>query len=48
MTYIFKFFFASAGRRTEIGYASAMSVITGLILALVSMIYLKSTKRMQL
>jgi ABC-type sugar transport system permease subunit len=48
MTYIFKFFFATAGRRTEIGYASAMSVITGLILALVSMVYLKSTKRMQL
>ena len=47
MTYIFRFFFGNAGRRTEIGYASAMSVITGIILAMVSLIYLKATKRMQ-
>jgi ABC-type sugar transport system permease subunit len=47
MTYVFKYFFGFAGRRSEIGYASAQSVITGIILALVSVIYLKSTKKMQ-
>jgi ABC-type sugar transport system permease subunit len=46
MTYVFKYFFGYSGRRTEIGYASALSVITGLMLALVSMVYLKTTKRM--
>ena len=48
MTYVFKYFFGFAGRPSEIGYASSQSVITGIILALVSMVYLKSTKRMQL
>ena len=48
MTYVFKYFFGFAGRKSEIGYASAQSVITGIILALVSMIYLKSTKKMQI
>ena len=47
MTYVFKYFFGFAGRPSEIGYASALSVITGIILALVSMIYLKATRRMQ-
>ena len=48
MTYVFKYFFGFSGRRSEIGYASAQSVITGIILSLVSMIYLKSTKKMQI
>ena len=48
MTYVFKYFFGFAGRPSEIGYASSQSVITGIILALVSMIYLKSTKKMAL
>jgi len=48
MTYVFKYFFGFSGRSSEIGYASALSVITGIILALVSMVYLKSTKRMQI
>jgi ABC-type sugar transport system permease subunit len=47
MTYVFKFFFSYAGRRMEIGYASAMSVITGIILGLVSVVYLKVTNRMK-
>lgn len=47
MTYIFKYFFGYAGRIIQIGYASAMSVITGIILAIVSVIYLKTTKRMK-
>ncbi|GHU55000.1 sugar ABC transporter permease [Spirochaetia bacterium] len=47
MTYVFKFFFGSAGRTVEIGYASSLSVITGLILAGVSMIYLKTTERLK-
>ncbi|MDR3192589.1 MAG: sugar ABC transporter permease [Treponema sp.] len=48
MTYVFKYFFGHSGRPSEIGYASSLSVITGLILALVSMVYLKSTERMKL
>lgn len=47
MTYIFKYFFGYSGRIIQIGYASSMSVITGIILATVSVIYLKTTKRMK-
>jgi ABC-type sugar transport system permease subunit len=47
MTYVFKYFFGYSGRSTEIGYASALSVITGIMLALVSLVYLKATKRMK-
>jgi ABC-type sugar transport system permease subunit len=47
MTYVFKYFFGYSGRATEIGYASALSVITAIILGVVSILYLKSTKRMQ-
>ncbi|GHV36465.1 sugar ABC transporter permease [Spirochaetia bacterium] len=47
MTYVFKYFFGSAGRTVEIGYASSLSVITGLILAGVSMVYLKTTERLK-
>ena len=47
MTYIFKYFFGHSGRIIQIGYASAMSVITGLILAVVSVIYLNATKKMR-
>jgi ABC-type sugar transport system permease subunit len=48
MTYVFKYFFGHSGRPSEIGYASSLSVVTGLILALVSMVYLKSTERMKI
>lgn len=47
MTYVFKYFFGYSGRTIEVGYASAMSVVTGLILAGVSVIYLKSTNKMK-
>ena len=46
MTYVFKYFFGYSGRSVEIGYASAMSVVTGLFLACVSFIYMKVTRRM--
>jgi ABC-type sugar transport system permease subunit len=48
MTYVFRYFFGYSGRPAEIGYASALSVITGIILALVSVVYLKSTAKMKL
>ena len=46
MTYVFKYFFGYSGRSVEIGYASAMSVVTGIFLAIVSMIYMKVTNKM--
>ncbi|MDL2319126.1 sugar ABC transporter permease [Eubacteriales bacterium OttesenSCG-928-A19] len=46
MTYIFKYFFGYSGRMTEIGYASAMSVITGILLGIVTFIYLKGSNRL--
>jgi ABC-type sugar transport system permease subunit len=47
MTYIFKYFFGYAGRMIQVGYASAMSVITGIILATVSVIYLRTTRKLK-
>jgi ABC-type sugar transport system permease subunit len=47
MTYIFKYFFGYGGRIIQVGYASAMSVVTGIILAIISVIYLKTTKRLK-
>jgi ABC-type sugar transport system permease subunit len=46
MTYIFKFFFGYSSRRVEVGYASAMSVIMGIFLGVVTFIYLRFSKRM--
>lgn len=46
MTYVFKYFFGYSGRAVEIGYASAMSVVTGFFLAVISLIYMKVTNRM--
>ncbi len=46
MTYVFKYFFGYSGRTVEIGYASAMSVVTGIFLAIVSMIYMRVTNKM--
>ena len=46
MTYVFKYFFGYSGRAVEIGYASAMSVVTGIFLAIVSMIYMRVTNKM--
>jgi ABC-type sugar transport system permease subunit len=46
MTHVFKYFFGYSGRTIQIGYASSMSVVTGIILAFVSLIYLRTTKKM--
>ena len=46
MTHIFKHFFGLDGRRMEVGYASAMSVVTAIILGIITFIYLKSSKKM--
>ena len=49
MTYIFKYFFqyGEAMTRTQFGYASALAVITAIILAVITLIYLRLSKRMK-
>ncbi|WP_418578845.1 carbohydrate ABC transporter permease [Hungatella sp.] len=50
MTYIFKYFFSygeSAAMEVQFGYASAMAVVTAVILGIVTLIYLKVSKKMQ-
>ncbi|MDR1900948.1 MAG: sugar ABC transporter permease [Treponema sp.] len=49
MTYIFKYFFqyGDAGRISQYGYGSALTVVTGIILAVMTIIYLKHSKRMK-
>lgn len=47
MTYVYKFFFGKSGRNIEIGYASAMSAVTALILGIITFIYLRMTKRLK-
>ncbi|MDR2730608.1 MAG: sugar ABC transporter permease [Treponema sp.] len=49
MTYILKFFFNfnPGGARRQYGYASALSIIMGVFLAIMTVIYLKSSKRMK-
>jgi ABC-type sugar transport system permease subunit len=46
MTYVFKYFFGYSGRAIEVGYASAMSMVTGIFLALISMMYMRMSRRM--
>ncbi len=46
MTYVFKYFFGYSGRRVEVGYASAMAVVTGAFLGIITLIYLKSSNKM--
>lgn len=46
MTYVFKYFFGQFGKRPDVGYASAMSVVTGIFLTIVSLIYMKLSKKM--
>ncbi|HCD42853.1 MAG TPA: sugar ABC transporter permease [Lachnoclostridium sp.] len=46
MTYVFKYFFGYSGRRVEVGYASAMAVVTGVFLGIITLIYLKSSNKM--
>lgn len=47
MTYVYKYFFGNSGKNIEVGYASAMSVITAIILAFITFIYLRFTKKMK-
>ena len=49
MTYIFKFFFSygEIGKRAEYGYGSALSIITAIILAVITIIYLNWSKKMK-
>jgi raffinose/stachyose/melibiose transport system permease protein len=49
MTYIFKFFFqyGEAGTRNQYGYGSALSIITALILAVITVVYLKQSRKMK-
>lgn len=47
MTYIYKSFFGKSGRNIEVGYASAMSLITAVILCLVTVVYLNATKKLK-
>lgn len=46
MTYVFKTFFGyiNVGGKQDIGYASAMSVVTAFILGIVTLVYLKAFK----
>lgn len=46
MTYVFKYFFGYSGRSIEVGYASAMSVVTGIFLGIITIIYLKASSKM--
>ena len=46
MTYIYKFFFGRSGRNVQIGYASAMSMITAVFLGLVTIVYVQGTRRL--
>lgn len=50
MTYIFKYFFSygdNAARDVQFGYASAMAVITAVILGIITLIYLRVSRKMQ-
>ncbi|MDF2483905.1 MAG: hypothetical protein K0R46_73 [Herbinix sp.] len=46
MTYVFKYFFGYDGRSIEIGYASSMALVTAVVLAMISLIYMKSSKKL--
>lgn len=47
MTYIYKVFFGNSGRNIEIGYASAMSAVTAVILGLVTLVYVRGTRKLK-
>jgi len=46
MTYVFKYFFGYAGKKAQVGYASAMSIVTGVVLAIVSLLYMRASRKM--
>jgi raffinose/stachyose/melibiose transport system permease protein len=46
MTYAFKYFFAiSTGNMNQLGYGSALSIVTGILLGILTIIYFKVTKK---
>ncbi len=50
MTYIFKYFFGGeggAGANAQFGFASAMSVVTAVIVGIITLLYLQLTKNMK-
>ncbi len=50
MTYIFKYFFSygdNTARSVQFGYASSMAVVTAIILGVITLIYLKMSRKMQ-
>ncbi|WP_027209385.1 carbohydrate ABC transporter permease [Butyrivibrio hungatei] len=47
MTYIYKSFFGKSGRNIEVGYASAMSLVTAVFLGMVTVVYLRATKKLK-
>ena len=46
ITYVFKYFFGYDGRKVEVGYASAMALVTGVVLAMVSFVYMKFSNKL--
>ena len=48
MTYVFKYFFSYgvADSTNQYGYASALAVVTALVLAVLTMVYFRATKKM--
>jgi ABC-type sugar transport system permease subunit len=47
MTYVFKFFFGYSGRKVEVGYASAMALVTALFLGMITVVYLRTSRKME-
>jgi raffinose/stachyose/melibiose transport system permease protein len=50
MTYIFKFFFQygdTTATPSQFGYASSLAVITGIFLTIITLIYLRISKKMK-
>lgn len=48
MTYVFKFFMGYSTRRVEVGYACAMTLVTGVFLGGITYFYLKASSKMNI
>jgi ABC-type sugar transport system permease subunit len=48
MTYVFKFFMGYSTRRVEVGYACAMTLVTGVFLGAITYFYLKASSKMNM
>ncbi len=46
MTYVFKYFFGYDGRTIEVGYASSMALVTAVILAVISLVYMRASRKL--